>query len=134
MGGRYATENGELNFLATYTDGESQIAADPKQMAVDFVPQKYSLIGRYTWNSGMLRGLTVGASYFDQTRKRNANYWIDFPATYNVFSRYAWRNHWSVQLNLNNITDERYIVAIAGNGLVQTDPGFDTKLAVRYVW
>lgn len=134
FGGRYSNERGEFNLLATYTDGESQIAVDPKQMAVDFVPQKYSLIARYTWNTGALQGLTLGATYFDQTRKRNASYWIDFPETYNIFARYAWRKHWSVQLNLNNLTDERYIVAIAGNGLVQTEPGFDTKLAIRYIW
>jgi outer membrane receptor protein involved in Fe transport len=134
FGLRHATDSGELNLLATYTDGNSSTAADPRQMAVDFVPSKESLLVRYSWNEGPLSGLMLGASYFDQTRKRNANYWIDFPATYNLFGRYAWGKNWSVQLNLNNITDERYIVAIAANGLVQTEPGFDAKLAVRYAW
>lgn len=134
FGGRVKFGAGEFNLIATYADGNSSTAADPTLMAVDFVPQKYSLMARYAWNAGPLKGLMLGATYFDQTRKRNANYWIDFPATYNVFGRYAWGKHWSVQLNLNNITDERYIVAIAGNGLVQTEPGFDSKLAVRYGW
>lgn len=134
FGLRHATTLGEFNLLATYCDGNSHIAADPTQMAVDFVPKKYSLLGRYSFRSGPLSGLTVGATYFDQTRKRNANFWIDFPETYNVFARYQWGRHWSTQLNLNNITDERYIVAIAGTGLVQTEPGFDAKLAVRYTW
>lgn len=131
---RFASTAAEFNLIGTYADGESQIAADPTQMAVDFVPRKTSLMARYSWKSGPLSGLMVGATYFDQSRKRNASYWIDFPATYNLFSRYAWGKHWSVQLNLNNITDERYIVAIAGNGLVQTEAGFDSKLAVKYVW
>jgi iron complex outermembrane receptor protein len=131
---RMVSSAGELNLIGTYADGESQTAADPKQMAVDFVPRKTSLMARYAWKSGPLSGFMVGATYFDQSQKRNASYWIDFPATYNLFSRYAWGRHWSVQLNLNNITDERYIVAIAGNGLVQTTSGFDTKLAVKYVW
>ena len=131
---RYAASNGELNLVGTYADGESQIAADPNQMAVDFVPRKTSLMARYAWKSGPLSGFMIGATYFDQSKKRNANWWIDFPATYNVFSRYAWGKHWSVQLNLNNITDERYIVAIAANGLVQTEDGFDSKLAIKYTW
>lgn len=131
---RLGSPTGELNLIGTYADGESQIAADRTQMAVDFVPRKTSLMARYAWKSGPLSGFMIGGTYFDQSKKRNANYWIDFPATYNVFSRYAWGKHWSVQLNLNNITDERYIVAIAANGLVQTEPGFASKLAIRYVW
>ncbi|HRE83220.1 MAG TPA: TonB-dependent receptor, partial [Opitutaceae bacterium] len=133
-GMRYNTDGGEFNLIGTYTDGDSQIAADPNQMAVDFVPKKTSLMARYAWKTGPLDGFVFGATYFDQTKKRNANWWIDFPATYNVFARYSWGKNWSAQLNLNNITDERYIVAIAANGLVQTEPGFDAKLAVRYAW
>ncbi|MBE7537727.1 MAG: TonB-dependent receptor [Opitutaceae bacterium] len=134
FGLRHATDSGELNLIATYADGNSATAADPTLMAVDFVPKKESLMVRYGWNSGLLKGCAVGATYFDQSRKRNANFWIDFPATYNVFARYTWGKNWSAQLNLNNITDERYIVAIAANGLVQTEPGFDAKLAIRYTW
>ncbi len=51
-----------------------------------------------------------------------------------MFARYAWNKHWSAQVNVNNVTDERYIVAIAGTGLVQTDPGLDAKFAVKYIW
>lgn len=133
-GGRFTTGTGNLDILGTYADGKSQTAADPTLMAVDFVPKKTSLMAKYSFTSGPLKGFMIGATYFDQTAKRNANYWIDFPATYNIFTRYAWGKHWSVQLNLNNITDERYIVAIAGNGLVQTEPGFDAMLSAKYKW
>ena len=131
---RLASDVGTFDLIGTYADGDSQTAADKTLKAADFVPKKYSLMGRYGFTTGALKGLSAGASYFDQTTKRNANFWIDFPATYNVFARYAFRKNWSVQVNLNNITDERYIVAIAGNGLVQTEAGFDGKLAVRYKW
>jgi iron complex outermembrane receptor protein len=131
---RYATSDGEMNLIGTYADGKSQIAADPTQMAADFVPRKTSLMARYAFKSGPLNGFHLGATYFDQTKKRNANFWIDFPATYNVFAGYRWGKNWSAQLNLNNITDERYIVAIAANGLVQTEAGADMKLALKYAW
>jgi iron complex outermembrane recepter protein len=134
VGARRRTNDGELNLIATYADGKSQIAADRNQMAVDFVPQKTSLMVSYTWRTGGMKGLTLGATYFDQSKKRNASYWIDFPETYNVFGRYSWGENWTLQLNLNNLTNERYIVAIAANGLVQTEPGFDAKLALRYAW
>ena len=133
-GMRYSTQGGNLDLLGTYADGESQTAADKTIMAADFVPKKTSLMAKYSWTNGPLQGFMVGATYFDQTKKRNANFWIDFPATYNVFTRYSWGKHWSVQLNLNNVTDQRYIVAIAANGLVQTEPGFDGMLAAKYKW
>ena len=131
---RFSSATGNFDLLGTYADGKSQTAADPTLMANDFVPKKTSLLAKYGWTGGPLSGLMVGATYFDQSKKRNTNWWIDFPATYNVFARYEWGRHWSVQLNLNNVTDQRYIVAIAANGLVQTVPGFDSMLAVKYKW
>jgi outer membrane receptor protein involved in Fe transport len=131
---RFGSRVGSLDFIGTYADGDSQTAADRNLKAADFVPKKTSLMARYGWTAGPLKGLSAGLSYFDQTTKRNANFWIDFPATYNAFARYAWRKNWTFQVNLNNFTDERYIVAIAGNGLVQTEPGFDGKFAVKFSW
>ncbi|HNC23487.1 MAG TPA: TonB-dependent receptor [Opitutaceae bacterium] len=134
FGMRFNDAAGTFDLMGTYCDGDSQTAADKTLKAVDFVPRKQSLMAKYTWKSGPLAGFMFGATYFDQTTKRNANFWIDFPATYNVFARYAWGKHWSVQLNLNNVTDERYIVAIAANGLVQTEPGFEGMLSAKYKW
>ncbi len=131
---RIKTASGAFNMIGTYTDGNSETAGSPDVPAHDFVPSKISLMGRYEWTSGGLEGLAIGATYFDQDAKRNAAWTIDFPATYNAFARYAWGKNWSVQLNLNNLTDERYIIAVAANGLVQTEPGFDGKLSVRYKW
>ena len=133
-GVRFGSDVGTLDLIGTYANGDSQTAADKTLKAADFVPTKSSLMARYGFTSGALKGLSAGASYFDQSKKRNANFWIDFPATYNVFSRYVINKNWSAQVNLNNITNERYIVAIAGNGLVQTEAGFDGKFAVKYKW
>ncbi|MBL9208326.1 MAG: hypothetical protein JNN01_24795, partial [Opitutaceae bacterium] len=42
--------------------------------------------------------------------------------------------NWEFQLNLDNLTDERYIVAIAATGLVQTAEPLQARLGVTYVW
>lgn len=131
---RIKGDAGIFDLLGTYAEGTSKTAGAVNVPAQDFVPKKISLMGKYEWTGGPLKGFVLGATYFDQDKKRNSTWTIDFPATYNVFARYAWDDHWSVQLNLNNLTDERYIVAIAANGLVQTEPGFDAKLAVKYKW
>lgn len=131
---RIKNDAGVFDLLGTYAEGSSKTAGADAIPAQDFVPKKISLMGRYEWTSGPLKGFMIGGTYFDQDAKRNSIWTIDFPATYGAFTRYAWGKNWSVQLNLNNITDERYIVAIAANGLVQTEPGFDGKLAVKYKW
>ena len=131
---RVKNDGGVFDLLGTYAEGTSETAGASNVPAQDFVPRKISLMGKYEFTSGPMNGVTVGATYFDQDAKRNSIWTIDFPATYNLFARYTWSKNWSVQLNLNNITDERYIIAIAANGLVQTEPGFDGKLAVKYKW
>jgi len=128
------TASGKLDFLGTYCKGESQTAADATMMAHDFVPQKTSWMFRHQWTTGPMNGLMFGAAYLHQANKRQANFWVETPDTYNVFSRYAWGKHWSLQLNLNNVTNQYYIVAIAANGLAQTDPGLKTMLQARYRW
>jgi len=131
---RVNNDGGVFDLIGTFAQGNSETAGASNVSAQDFVPQKISLMGRYEWTSGPLKGFMIGGTYFDQDAKRNGIWTIDFPATYGAFTRYAWGKNWSIQLNLNNLTDERHIVAIAANGLIQTEPGFDGKLAVKYKW
>ena len=70
----------------------------------------------------------------DQTAKRNGNYLIDFPRLFNLFATYRWNKNWETQLNIDNVTDERYIVAIAATGLVQTADLRVARLSVKYSW
>ena len=133
-GMRLNGENGHADLIATYFDGDSGIAADPSVQAVDFVPRKYSLLAKYAWTKGSLNGFTIGGSIMDQTGKRNGNYLIDFPRLVNVFAGYRWGKNWEFQLNLDNLTDERYVVAIAATGLIQTAEPLQARLGVKYIW
>ena len=126
--------DGNFDVVATYFDGESSIAADPTVQAVDFVPRKYSFLGKYSWTGGSLKGFSIGGSIMDQTGKRNGNYLIDFPRLFNLFAMYRWNKHWETQLNIDNVTDERYIVAVAATGLIQTADMQAVRFAVKYSW
>lgn len=131
---RWVTSNGRLNFLGTFSKTDARSAAS-KLEPNDTPPEKYSVLAKYTWTKGVLEGLSIGGAAFDQKEKRNtANSYIDVPRIINVFGSYSWGKHWSTQLNLNNLTDERYIVALAANGLVQTVPGMKSTLAFKYRW
>jgi outer membrane receptor for ferric coprogen and ferric-rhodotorulic acid len=134
LGLRLSTDGGTLDLIATYFDGESAIAADRTVQSVDFVPRKYSLLAKYGWTEGALKGLAIGGSIMDQTAKRNGNYLIDFPRLFNLFATYRLNKNWETQLNIDNVTDERYIVAIAATGLVQTADLRVARLSVKYSW
>jgi outer membrane receptor protein involved in Fe transport len=126
--------NGRLDLKATYFDGSSTTAVDPTLEADGFVPTKYSLMGKYTWTGGPLRGLMFGGGVMDQDPKRNGTWEVDFPMIVNLFAGYQWGKHWSTQLNLDNVGDKYYLVAISNAGLSQTAETFRARLAVRYKW
>jgi outer membrane receptor protein involved in Fe transport len=59
---------------------------------------------------------------------------LDHPVVADAFAGYTWNKHWDIQLNLNNLTNERYIIQVAANGLVQASDTFRSKLTVGYSW
>ncbi|MDB6169289.1 MAG: TonB-dependent siderophore receptor [Verrucomicrobia bacterium] len=125
---------GHADVVLTYFDGESATAANPTLQAVDFAPRKYSILGKYSWTDGGLKGLMFGAGIMDQSGKRNLTYNVDYPLVVNVFAGYDFNHSWNVQVNLDNLTNKRYIVGMAANGLVIGSDPFQPRLTVRYRW
>jgi len=128
------TRQGRVDAVATYFDGNSNIATDKTVQADGFVPKKFSIMARYTLLSGTLKGLTIGAAYENQTGKRNRNYFLLGSDVLNLFGRYQVNRSLSVQLNLDNVMDKRPIVAALTDGLVQTGYAFRSSLTVKYSW
>ncbi len=126
--------SGRADVVFAYFDGESATAANPKLQAVDFAPRKYSLLAKYRWTDTALKGLMIGGAVMDQTGKRNITYNTDYPMIVSAFAGYNWGKKWTVQLNLDNLTDKRYIVALATTGLVYGSDSFQPRLEVGYKW
>ncbi|MEJ1972437.1 MAG: TonB-dependent receptor [Lacunisphaera sp.] len=133
-GVEYATTSGRLSLVGAYTKSKSQTADDPTVWAQGFIPMQINLMAKYEWSTGPLKGLMVGGGYYHQDKKRNSAYWLEMPDQYSAFASYKWNKHWSVQLNLNDLSDTRYIVNIAASGLIQTQGGFQSMLGVKYTW
>ena len=96
--------------------------------------EKFSFFGKYTWMNGSLQGLRLGAGFEIEHDKRYGAFMLDHPVVADAFAGYTWNKHWDVQLNLNNLTNERYIIQVAANGLVQASDTFRSKLTVGYSW
>jgi outer membrane receptor protein involved in Fe transport len=130
--------DGRGDIIAAYSDSRSHAAGDaPELQSINFSPRKYSVLGKYTWTGGALKGWTIGGSLTGESKRRvMAKYYYRnrLPAVINVLVRYSAGTHWSVQLNLDNITNERYIVSVANAALVQTSDLFQPRLEVRYRW
>jgi len=128
---------GTANLIVAYFDGDGYAAGDPiGEQPIQFAPQKFSVIGRYSWTEGPLNGFTIGATMMDQSniRATTTGGYINTPTLYNVFTRYEINDKWSAQLNINNVTDESYIVAYSTTGLVQRGEAMSTRLTVKYAW
>ena len=138
LGIQIKTGSGRADILLTYFHGNSAIAADEGlayvRQAQNFVPQKFSFLGKYSWGSGSLRGLRAGLGVIVQDDKRQGAYVVETPPLASAFFGYAVNKRWDLQLNLDNLTNERYIVQVATPGLVQGSDTFASKLTVKYLW
>jgi len=138
LGIQLKTGSGRADILVTYFYGDSAIAADVGKtyvrQAQNFVPQKFSFLGKYSWRSGPLRGLRAGLGVILQHDKRQGGFMVDTPPLASAFFGYTVHKRWDLQLNLDNLTNERYIVQVATPGLVQGSDTFASKLTVKYKW
>jgi iron complex outermembrane recepter protein len=127
------TSNGNLNLVATYSN-MSTFRVSTGLRALEAPDQTYSLFGKYSWTSGSLSGLTLGGGLHDQSLKLTGAYTSDFPMTFTIMGRYEINKNWSVQLNGENITDERYVTYVANAALVQAADGANYRLSLKYHW
>ncbi|MBL9214182.1 MAG: TonB-dependent receptor [Opitutaceae bacterium] len=125
--------SGRADFIFAYFDGDSSTAVNPALQAENFAPRKYSALAKYRWTGGSLKGLMIGGALMDQSAKRNITYQVESPLIVSLFGGYSW-DKWNVQVNLDNVTNERYIVALAATGLAYGSDTFQPRLEVGYKW
>lgn len=131
---------GRFDVIFTYFNGESfaTSAVGTKtglaKEANNFAPEKHSLLVKYGWKSGMLKGLMIGGGLEKEATQRSATYSVSRPHHYDAFARYAWNPQWEAQLNFDNLTDARYIVRVYNSGLVAASDPFRSRASLRYRW
>lgn len=138
LGAQLKFNGGKADLYFTYFDGNSAIASDAGRayvrQAANFVPTKYSVMARYSWTDGALKGFMIGGGLMDQTASRNGVHEVNFPLTASVFSRYRLNKHWDFQFNIDNLTDKRYVVNVYGTGLVGVSEPLRARATVKYTW
>ena len=130
---RYKTSNGFADAILTVYDADGKTAEGlPVNNHSELI---VSLLGKYTFTSGPLRGLMLGGGVSDTGDMRaGGSYWVETKPTYVAFGRYQFNRKLSLQLNLQNITSERNIIGIGASGLVQVTDPIRTTLTARYTF
>jgi len=138
IGFQVKTDQGRADILFTYFKGDSAIAADEGKAYVRqanaFVPEKFSAFGKFSWTSGPLKGFRIGGGIETESEKRYGAYLLERPLLADVFAGYQVSDRFDLQLNLSNVTNERYVLQTAASGLVQGSDIFHAKLTATFKW
>jgi len=129
------TQSGRFDLIFAYFNAQGKSAGRPGFPPGGLAPEKVSFLAKYTWQQGAMKGLMFGAGVMNQSGKRySADHFINWPVVTNAFARYAWGDGWSVQLNVDNIADHRYINAVATSALISVaEPRF-ARFSLDYRW
>ena len=125
---------GPLTLLASYTftDGDKRVGF-PGQSLMNAARHSGSTWATWSTRTGRLQGLTLGAGVF-LVGERVANLFdsLEIPAYARVDMLASYdRPRWAVQLNLKNITSERYYETDAVQGLLLPGAPFVPEVALR---
>ncbi len=133
LGAIIKTDGIKISLIGTYALNKSVVATTGEP--ADLTPKTiYSLLVKYSVLSGALEGFTIGAGVHHQSAMRTGGYMVYQPSIYTLFSSYRWNSRWSSQLNVGNLTDERYIVKITSPVLVDVNTSRRIVLSTTYYW
>lgn len=134
LGYRAEVGPGQVDLIATHYNAETRNADG---LRVPFAPDDVSsLLLKYSWSEGALDGLAIGlGGYFESTKLASTSQTLilDYGNTYDAFVNYSW-NDWRFSLNLNNMSDNRYVARYAAPGLIQGSEPRTVRLNVGYSW
>jgi iron complex outermembrane receptor protein len=131
LGARIPAPNGHLELILTYYDADTTTAGTDHE--ADGAPKSVSsLLAKYVFEEGPLEGLSTGFGVYDQAEKYSRGFYIDYPTTYTLFLTYRLNEDWHFQFNVDNLTDERYIVDYITPGLVDTAEDRSIRFTARY--
>lgn len=124
----------ELQAQAQITDNISGQLAYTYQSRVDhaadgnayrnplFAKHSASLRGAYSFDSGALNGLSLGAGVRYVGKSRIDGQWASFKGAkvpsstvFDLFARYDFADNWTAQVNVDNVADRNYLAACDGS-------------------
>lgn len=110
----YLTDNLKLTASYTYTDARYDVSDSQQGERVPFVPYHMASAWLDYGFDGALAGLTLGGGirYVGETEPSpgsGIDREVPSYTLYDAMARYDFDEHWTAQVNANNLTDEKYV-------------------------
>ena len=103
--------------------------------------QTVSLLTRYNFRTGVLKGLGISIAanrdgrrpiYYNSSTSWQNLLWMDGRTVMNLGFYYTWRNHYKIQVNVDNVFDKSYIAGGFLPTRVYYGDGRNVKASVTY--
>lgn len=135
VGGRIPVGPGELEGIFTHYVARSRAASGSRSVRT---PRHVtSLLLKYSINRGRLKHLAFGAGgYFEGDKLATADGRLlhDFPDLYDGFVSFQINARWSLRVNIENLTNIRFVHSYLSPGLVGSNEPRSVRLSIRHVW
>jgi len=125
----------ELSLLVSLQDlDEAAVATtgnQPRGVPVGF---NYTAIGKYTFQKGMLSGLSLGATHRNvEERAGDASDSFRVPgySLTGLFAVYE-TNNWRFQINVDNVGDDEFVETAVNDFLIAPGAGTSIQLSINY--
>lgn len=133
IGAKFRTAVGDWDFIVTYYKVKLRDAVTG--LKTNEAPESiYSALIKYSATAGPLNGFMIGAGWREEGSKRSGGFNIDAPAVYTAFAGYSWKDHWSAQLNVENLTNQRYLTVIGTNAQSMVSSSRSIRFSTKYRW
>ena len=135
-GTRMTVPGGTFDLLFTYEkdktrDGSTGI------VAVSAAPWSWSGVGKYSVTGGLLKGAWIGTGWKDEGLRLQRSYFIQNPVVGTAFVGYSFLKHWSCELNVDNLTNQLYLIVAANGGsygIAQVSRPRTERFTTTYKW
>lgn len=133
IGAKFRTGAGDWDFIITYYKVKLRDAVTG--LKTNEAPESsYTALVKYTATAGPLNGFMIGAGWREEGSKRSGGFEIDAPSVYTAFAGYRWNDHWSSQLNVENLTDQRYFTVIGTTAQAMVSASRSIRFSTKYKW
>lgn len=134
IGYRHKVGPGDFDAIVTYYDATPKSATGTRTIRAPKL--LWGVLAKYAFTDGGLKGLTVGfgASHTGDRLATTGGLYYPEHDLYDMFVQYRLNSRWSFALNIDNLTDERYVATYAAAGLAGANDSRTIRLTTKYAW
>jgi outer membrane receptor for ferric coprogen and ferric-rhodotorulic acid len=133
LGARLSNDIVDTDLIVTAYRAFTSAAAQNFGQAYNAVGDTFSVLGKFTFKEGP-KGLFLGASGNQVGKKFQGDYILETPNMYKAFAGYIINKNWTVQVNWDDVSNDRYPIYIDTVASVQVAPAGEISFVSKFRW